>query len=105
MVDAMEKMDAIQNNLDHLKAAQKDAQNIQKEYTRYNQFMLGRKARAYMESGRRTEELKLELEKEESSQELLIQEEREKGSIPPPPPRNWSKHLLSVPSTVCKLSH
>ncbi len=81
MVDAMEKMDAIQNNLDHLKAAQKDAQNIQKEYTRYNQFMLGRKARAYMESGRRTEELKLELEKEESSQELLIQEEREKGRL------------------------
>ena len=78
MVDAMEKMDAIQNNLDHLKAAQKDAQNIQKEYTRYNQFMLGRKARAYIESSKKAEDLKREQEEQEEKQELLDQEETQK---------------------------
>lgn len=78
MVDAMEKMDAIQNNLDHLKAAQKDAQNIQKEYTRYNQFMLGRKARAYMEASKKAEALKLALDEEETKQEQLMLEEIEK---------------------------
>ena len=81
MVDAMEKMDAIQNNLDHLKAAQKDAQNIQKEYTRYNQFMLGRKARAYIESNKRAEALKLELEEKEEKQRQLTQEETEKRKL------------------------
>ncbi len=81
MVDAMEKMDAIQNNLDHLKAAQKDAQNIQKEYTRYNQFMLGRKARAYAESLKKTESLKLDLEEKEKRQEQLKQEETEKRRL------------------------
>lgn len=75
MVDAMEKLDAIQNSLDHLKAAQKDAQNIQKEYTRYNQFMAGRKARAYTESSRQTELLKQRLEESREEQKELDQEE------------------------------
>lgn len=81
MVDAMEKMDAIQNNLDHLKAAQRDVQNIQKEYTRYNQFMLGRKARAYTESNKKAERLKLELEEQEEKQKQLGQEEAEKKRL------------------------
>ena len=81
MVDAMEKMDAIQNNLDHLKAAQKDAQNIQKEYTCYNQFMLGRKARAYLESSKKTETLKQALEEDETRLEQLRQEEMEKKRL------------------------
>lgn len=94
MVDAMEKMDAIQNNLAHLKAAQKDAQNIQKEYTRYNQFMLGRKARAYMESSKKAEALTLELEEEETKQEQLRQEEIEKQRLNDEGERK--KHLLEV---------
>ncbi len=81
MVDAMEKMDAIQSNLDHLKAAQKDAQNIQKEYTRYNQFMLGRKAKAYLESSKKAETLKLALEEDETRLEQLRQEEIEKRRL------------------------
>ncbi len=81
MVDAMEKMDAIQNSLEHLKAAQKDGQNIQKEYTRYNQFMLGRKAMAYMRSSQKAEDLKRKLEAEEERQEQLNQEESEKRNL------------------------
>ncbi len=78
MVDAMEKMDSIQSNLEHLKAAQKDAQIIHNEYTRYNQFMLGRKAKAYLESNGRAEQLKQQLEAAETELELLIQEETQK---------------------------
>ncbi len=81
MVDAMEKMDAIQNSLEHLKAAQKDGQNIQKEYTRYNQFMLGRKARAYIQSSQKAETLKGKLEEEKARLEQLKQEESEKRGL------------------------
>lgn len=75
MVDAMEKMDSIQNNLDHLKAAQKDAQIIQTEYTRYNQFMLGRKAKAYLEAYERAQRLKQQMEAAEEELRCLVQEE------------------------------
>lgn len=50
MVDAMEKMDSIQANLEQLNRAMDDVKIIRNEYTRYNQFMLGRKAKAYIEA-------------------------------------------------------
>lgn len=78
MVEAMEKMDSIQYSLDHLKAARKDAQSIHNEYTRYNQFMLGRKAKAYLESSEKAGQLKAKLETLEEKQRLLEQEEAEK---------------------------
>lgn len=56
MVDAMEKMDHIQGNLEDLQAAQKETQVIRTEYTRYNQFMLGRKAKAYLREKHYAEE-------------------------------------------------
>lgn len=49
MVDAMEKMDDIQDKLNGLKRAYKDLQIIRNEYVRYNQYMLGQKAIAYLE--------------------------------------------------------
>lgn len=49
MVDAMEKMDDIQDKLNGLKRAYKDLQIIRNEYVRYNQYMLGQKAVAYLE--------------------------------------------------------
>ena len=49
MVDAMEKMDEIQDKLNGLKRAYKDLQIIRNEYNRYNQYMLGQKATAYLE--------------------------------------------------------
>ncbi|MDO5416987.1 MAG: TIGR02680 family protein [Lachnospiraceae bacterium] len=78
MVDAMEKMDSIQNNLERLKAAQKDAQIIQNEYTRYNQFMLARKAKNYLEARERVENLTWKAEAEEEKRRQLGQEEEEK---------------------------
>ena len=49
MVEAMEKMDDIQDKLNGLKRAYKDLQIIRNEYVRYNQYMLGQKAIAYLE--------------------------------------------------------
>ncbi|MCI8416699.1 MAG: TIGR02680 family protein [Lachnospiraceae bacterium] len=77
MVDAMEKMDSIQINLDHLKSARRDAQIIQNEYTRYNQFMLGRKAGSYLEANARVEKQKAQLEAEEERQKFLEESEKE----------------------------
>lgn len=81
MVDAMEKMDSIQNSLEHLKAAYKDALIIQTEYTRYNQFMLGRKAKAYLDASEMAEKQKERLEKDEEELSGLNQEEREKREV------------------------
>lgn len=48
MVDAMEKMDEIQDSLDILKRAFEDVKIIRNEYIRYNQYMLAKKAQAYL---------------------------------------------------------
>ncbi len=48
MVDAMEKMDEIQDSLDMLNRAFADVKIIRNEYTRYNQYMLAKKAENYL---------------------------------------------------------
>ncbi len=62
MVDAMEKMDDIQDKLEGLKRAYKDLQIIRKEYTKYNQYMLAQKAAAYLEEKAKADEGKESLE-------------------------------------------
>lgn len=57
MVDAMEKMDSIQGNLEQLERAQNSAGIIRNEYTRYNQYMLAQKARAFLRHHDETENL------------------------------------------------
>ena len=57
MVDAMEKMDSIQGNLEQLERAQNSAGIIRNEYTRYNQYMLAQKARAFLNHHDETENL------------------------------------------------
>lgn len=48
MVEAMEKIEDIQTKLEGLRTAFKDAGIIKREYDRYNQFMLGKKAQVYI---------------------------------------------------------
>lgn len=48
MVDAMEKMDSIQEHLDGLKRAYGDASAIVKEYQHYNLYMLSKKSHNYL---------------------------------------------------------
>ena len=43
MVDAMEKMDYIQEQLEALKRAYADANAIMKEYDHYNRYMISKK--------------------------------------------------------------
>ena len=64
MVDAMEKMDDIQDKLNGLKRAYKDLQIIRNEYVRYNQYMLGQKATAYLEEKRMVDAAREKLEAE-----------------------------------------
>lgn len=71
MVDAMEKMDEIQESLDTLKRAFEDVKIIRNEYIRYNQYMLAKKAQAYLAEKQETEGLQLKLdEKRQEMQEL-----------------------------------
>lgn len=67
MVDAMEKMDEIQESLELLKRAFDDVKIIRNEYTRYNQYMLAKKAQAYIT-------MKQKIETEQS--QLDIQEQK-----------------------------
>lgn len=64
MVDAMEKMDDIQDKLNGLKRAYKDLQIIRNEYIRYNQYMLGQKATAYLEEKKMVDAARGKLEAE-----------------------------------------
>lgn len=48
MVDAMEKMDEIQDSLDVLNRAFADVKIIRNEYIRYNQYLLAKKAQVYL---------------------------------------------------------
>lgn len=76
MVDAMEKMDDIQDRLEGLKRAYKDLQVIRNEYGRYNQYMLAQKAAAYLEEKGLLDGAKGKLEAETKE----LEEKREKAA-------------------------
>ena len=90
MVDAMEKMDEIQESLDTLERAFEDVKIIRTEYTRYNQYMLAKKGQAYLEGNRKVKESRGRLDTltarkqetgeliREKEQELFQQERQEK---------------------------
>ena len=69
MVDAMEKMDEIQDSLEMLNRAFNDVKIIRNEYTRYNQYMLAKKAQAYLTVKERAET--------EQARLKAVQQERE----------------------------
>lgn len=71
MVDAMEKMDGIQENLEQLQRAISDIKSIRNEYSRYNQYMLARKGQAYLEKKREAEQAQGELEYQEKEKQDL----------------------------------
>lgn len=65
MVDAMEKTDEIQDSLEMLNRAFDDVKIIRNEYTRYNQYMLAKKAQAYMAKRQEVSGMQQQLEKQE----------------------------------------
>ena len=79
MVDAMEKMDEIQDSLELLKSAFDDVKIIRNEYNRYNQYMLAKKANAYIEIRKNveSEQTKLNIQEENKRE---IEEDRKNKS-------------------------
>ena len=65
MVDAMEKMDEIQDSLDMLKRAFDDVKIIRNEYIRYNQYMLAKKAQGYLTKKQEVESAQRKLDAKE----------------------------------------
>ena len=80
MVEAMEKMDEIQDSLDMLKRAFDDVRIIRNEYTRYNQYMLARKAQAYQNKLQEVSELQKKLEVQQQKLQSAELEKEQKSS-------------------------
>lgn len=66
MVDAMEKMDDIQENLNGLKRTYKDLQAIKNEYVKYNRYMLAQKGAAYLSEKKLVDKAKCRLETDDA---------------------------------------
>lgn len=76
MVDAMEKMDEIQDSLEMLNRAFSDVKIIRNEYIRYNQYMLAKKAQAYLLKRKEVEAARQQLESQERTKQDLENEIR-----------------------------
>jgi uncharacterized protein (TIGR02680 family) len=74
MVDAMEKMDEIQDSLDSLKRAFADVKIIRNEYTRYNQYMLAKKAQSYLKKKEEVESAQQEYDEKQGEKNELSRE-------------------------------
>ena len=77
MVEAMEKMDEIQDSLDMLNRAFADVRIIRTEYTRYNQYMLAKKAQFYLKKKEETENAQQEYEERQNEAKELADALRE----------------------------
>lgn len=85
MVSTMERMDSLEDTLRGCREAIRDARTIRSEYTRYNQYVLGRKGRAYLEVRSAVQRLSHQLEDErtrcgELEKQLAEQEQRRNQS-------------------------
>jgi len=74
MVDAMEKMDEIQDSLDMLNRAFADVKIIRNEYTRYNQYMLAKKAQSYLKKKEEVESVQQEYDEKQNEKNELSAE-------------------------------
>lgn len=91
MVDAMEKMDEIQDSLDMLKRAYTDVKAIRNEYIRYNQYMIAKKAQAYLAKKKEVEteqslldiqkQKRLDAENEQQNKNIQFEELKENRKL------------------------
>ncbi len=77
MVDAMEKMDEIQESLETLKRAFEDVKVIRTEYIRYNQYMLAKKGQAYLDKRQEVERAQREMDAQNQRKQALVEEQQE----------------------------
>ena len=85
MVSTMEQMDNLEDTLHGYQAAMQNARVIRNEYNRYNQYILGRKAQAYLDARGTTQRLRNQLLDAESlcgdlERQLKEQSERKQQS-------------------------
>jgi hypothetical protein len=78
MVDAMEKMDLMQEKQAGLRAAFNDIRTIRNEYERYNRFVLARKAQKYLEIKNETDFMKSRLDVEQDEFEKKKKQQNSK---------------------------
>lgn len=69
MVSTMEQMDNLEDTLQGYRAALQNARIISREYTRYNQYMLGKKGQAYLNAQDKAQSLRNQLQDEQGPQE------------------------------------
>lgn len=79
MVDAMEKMDEIQESLGLLNRAFSDVKIIRNEYTRYNQYMLAKKAQNYLAKRQEVETAQKQLDTQAQRKQEIESEQKEKS--------------------------
>ena len=75
MVDAMEKMDEIQDSLEMLNRSFDDVKIIRNEYVRYNQYMLAKKALNYLNRKQEVEKEQAILDEKEQLQSEAQEEQ------------------------------
>ena len=74
MVSTMEQMDNLEDTLQGYRAAIQDARIISREYTRYNQYMLGQKGQAYLNAQGKAQSLRNQLQDEQARRNALEQQ-------------------------------
>ena len=79
MVSTMERLDTLEDTLRDFQAAMRDAAIIRNEYSRYNQYILGMKGRAYLEAHTKTLQLQNQLQDAKTELENLEQELRDQA--------------------------
>ena len=79
MVSTMERMDALEDTLRDFQTALRDAAIIRNEYSRYNQYILGRKGQAYLQAHNNALRLRNQLQDAKEALEQLEQEFRDQA--------------------------
>lgn len=77
MVEAMEKMDEIQDSLEMLNRAFSDIKIIRNEYTRYNQYMIAKKAQSYLQKKDELTKNQQEYDEKQDSENKINVEQQE----------------------------
>ena len=62
MVNSMEKMDTIQQRLETMRQSLQEARQLRNEYTRYNQYILGKKGQYYLAARQAAEQRQAEFQ-------------------------------------------
>lgn len=78
MVDAMEKMDEIQESLELLNRAFADVKILRNEYIRYNQYMLAKKAQSYLSKRQEVEKAQEQLDTQTQRKQEIESEQKAK---------------------------